>query len=54
LADLANRGLLLADPTPTVGKTEEFYTGSSSFKQLMDRARAVMEEETAADETASG
>jgi hypothetical protein len=49
VTDLGTRGLLITDPATRVGKSEEFYHASSSFKQLMDRARSVMAEETGGD-----
>jgi hypothetical protein len=40
LTDLASRGLLLADGATRTSKPEEYYFTTSSFDQLMERARA--------------
>jgi hypothetical protein len=40
LTDLASRGLLLADGATRTSKHEEYYFTTSSFDQLMERARA--------------
>ena len=40
LTDLALRGLLLADGATRMSKHEEYYFTTSSFDQLMERARA--------------
>jgi hypothetical protein len=39
LTDLASRGLLLGDGATRLNKHEEYYFTTSSFDQLMERAR---------------
>jgi len=39
LTEIASRGLLIPDGAARFGKTEEFYSGSRSFMQLIEKAK---------------
>lgn len=54
LVDLAARGFLIANAATRYGKAEEFYRSSSSFHELMDRARDRIIDKLGEEETKTG
>jgi hypothetical protein len=53
LAELASRGLLLADPAVRTGHTEEYYSPTDNFRELIEKARGAIERIAAESESES-
>jgi hypothetical protein len=50
LADLAGRGLLITDGATRLDKHEEYYFESSSFRELIEKAKNALDKTTSQDE----